>query len=144
LEQLVRKKIFIKKKSEICKTKDATGQWNGIIGELIKNEADMAIAPLTIISAREKVIDFSKPFMNIGISIMIKKPIKEVNIKQKKEEYPRINHLIVETKRSKLLRTIIRRNILMHFNCIYTGEFNIVSSKSIITNRMAFGEKMWN
>ena len=35
-------------------------------------EADLAIAPLTIIAAREKVIDFSKPFMSLGISIMIK------------------------------------------------------------------------
>ncbi|RWS02340.1 glutamate receptor 4-like protein, partial [Dinothrombium tinctorium] len=41
-------------------------------------EADMAIAPLTITSAREKVIDFSKPFMSLGISIMIKKPTKKV------------------------------------------------------------------
>jgi len=35
-------------------------------------EADLAIAPLTIIAARERVIDFSKPFMSLGISIMIK------------------------------------------------------------------------
>jgi ionotropic glutamate receptor len=38
----------------------------------------MAIAPLTITSQRERVIEFSKPFMNIGISIMIKKPENEV------------------------------------------------------------------
>ena len=37
----------------------------------------MAIAPLTITSARERVIDFSKPFMQLGISIMIKKPDKQ-------------------------------------------------------------------
>lgn len=37
----------------------------------------MAIAPLTITSIRERVIDFSKPFMNLGISIMIKKPEKQ-------------------------------------------------------------------
>jgi len=40
-------------------------------------EADIAIAPLTITSERERVIDFSKPFMSLGISIMIKKPIKQ-------------------------------------------------------------------
>ena len=34
----------------------------------------MAIAPLTITAVREQVIDFSKPFMSLGISIMIKKP----------------------------------------------------------------------
>lgn len=39
-------------------------------------EADIAIAPMTITSERERVIDFSKPFMSLGISIMIKKPVK--------------------------------------------------------------------
>ena len=37
----------------------------------------MAIAPLTITADRESVIDFSKPFMSLGISIMIKKPSKD-------------------------------------------------------------------
>ena len=41
-------------------------------------EADLAIAPLSIYSSRERVVDFSKPFMNLGISIMIKKPIKKI------------------------------------------------------------------
>ena len=40
-------------------------------------EADLAIAPLTINSQRESVIDFSKPFMDLGISIMIKQPEKQ-------------------------------------------------------------------
>lgn len=40
-------------------------------------EADIAIAPMTITSEREQVIDFSKPFMSLGISIMIKKPVKQ-------------------------------------------------------------------
>jgi len=35
-------------------------------------EADLAIAPLTITADREKDIDFSKPFLSLGISIMIK------------------------------------------------------------------------
>jgi len=35
-------------------------------------EADLAIAPLTITADREQVIDFSKPFLSLGISIMIK------------------------------------------------------------------------
>ncbi|GAA6108893.1 glutamate receptor 1b isoform X1 [Tachysurus ichikawai] len=39
-------------------------------------KADIAVAPLTITLVREEVIDFSKPFMSLGISIMIKKPTK--------------------------------------------------------------------
>lgn len=33
-------------------------------------KADLAVAGLTITAEREKVIDFSKPFMTLGISIM--------------------------------------------------------------------------
>ncbi|ESN95806.1 hypothetical protein HELRODRAFT_86325, partial [Helobdella robusta] len=55
----------------------ADGTWNGMVGELTRKEADLAIAPLTITSIRERVIDFSKPFMSLGISIMIKKPEKQ-------------------------------------------------------------------
>lgn len=53
------------------------GSWNGMIGELLRGEAHMAVAPLTINRARERVVDFSKPFMTTGISIMIKKPDKQ-------------------------------------------------------------------
>ncbi|KAG8291765.1 hypothetical protein J6590_053621 [Homalodisca vitripennis] len=56
---------------------EVKGGWDGMVGELIRKEADMAIAPMTITSERERVIDFSKPFMSLGISIMIKKPVKQ-------------------------------------------------------------------
>ncbi len=42
----------------------------------LHQKADIAVAPLTITLVREEVIDFSKPFMSLGISIMIKKPQK--------------------------------------------------------------------
>jgi ABC-type amino acid transport substrate-binding protein len=47
------------------------------VGELVRHEADIAVASMTITSERERVIDFSKPFMSLGISIMIKKPLKQ-------------------------------------------------------------------
>ncbi|XP_056140825.1 glutamate receptor 1-like isoform X4 [Lampris incognitus] len=50
--------------------------WNGMVGELVYGKADVAVAPLTITLVREQVIDFTKPFMSLGISIMIKKPTK--------------------------------------------------------------------
>ncbi|XP_023184724.1 glutamate receptor 3-like isoform X4 [Xiphophorus maculatus] len=53
-----------------------TKAWNGMVGELVYGRADIAVAPLTITLVREEVIDFSKPFMSLGISIMIKKPQK--------------------------------------------------------------------
>uniref|UniRef100_A0AAY4D7K0 Glutamate receptor n=1 Tax=Denticeps clupeoides TaxID=299321 RepID=A0AAY4D7K0_9TELE len=53
---------------------DDKSQWNGMIKELMEHRADLAVAPLTITYLREKVIDFSKPFLNMGISILYRKP----------------------------------------------------------------------
>ena len=40
-------------------------------------KADLAVASLTINFVREQVIDFTKPFMNLGISILFKRPREE-------------------------------------------------------------------
>uniref|UniRef100_A0A0P6DQ48 Glutamate receptor ionotropic, kainate n=1 Tax=Daphnia magna TaxID=35525 RepID=A0A0P6DQ48_9CRUS len=56
---------------------NVTGGWDGIIGELIRRETEVALGAITITSARERVVDFSAPFMELGISIMIKKPMKQ-------------------------------------------------------------------
>ena len=50
------------------------GTWNGMIGELVRAEADMIVAPLTITAVRERVVDFCKPFMSAGITTLFKKP----------------------------------------------------------------------
>ncbi|XP_043390109.1 glutamate receptor ionotropic, kainate 4 isoform X3 [Chelonia mydas] len=49
---------------------EVNGTWTGMVGELIARKADLAVAGLTITAEREKVIDFSKPFMTLGISIL--------------------------------------------------------------------------
>lgn len=38
-------------------------------------EADLAIAPLTLTAARERVVGMTKPFMQTGISILLRKDI---------------------------------------------------------------------
>ncbi|XP_071511650.1 glutamate receptor 2-like [Diadema antillarum] len=53
------------------------GKWNGMIGELMYGSADIAVAPLTINTDRERVVAFTKPYMSFGISIMVKKPREE-------------------------------------------------------------------
>ncbi|XP_072018831.1 glutamate receptor ionotropic, kainate 2-like isoform X2 [Amphiura filiformis] len=55
-------------------TQQADGSWNGMVGELIEKKADIAVAPLTISYVREQVIDFSKPFMHLGITILYRVP----------------------------------------------------------------------
>ena len=44
--------------------------------KLYLQKADLAVASLTISYLREQVIDFTKPFMNLGISILFKRPAK--------------------------------------------------------------------
>lgn len=44
---------------------------------ILMQKADLAVAPLTITYIREEVIDFTKPYMNLGISILFKKPEKK-------------------------------------------------------------------
>ncbi|GFU01778.1 glutamate receptor ionotropic, kainate 2, partial [Nephila pilipes] len=56
--------------------KHENGTWDGMIGEVINREVDLAIADLTITLEREEVVDFTMPFMNLGISILFKRPIK--------------------------------------------------------------------
>ncbi|KAH7643153.1 kainate-selective ionotropic glutamate receptor-like protein 3 [Dermatophagoides farinae] len=51
-----------------------TGEWNGMFGELIRHQADLAIADLTATYLRETAVDFTMPFMNLGIAILFKKP----------------------------------------------------------------------
>ncbi|XP_041420570.1 glutamate receptor ionotropic, kainate 2 isoform X3 [Xenopus laevis] len=53
---------------------DSTQQWNGMVRELMDHKADLAVAPLAITYVREQVIDFTKPFMTLGIGILYRKP----------------------------------------------------------------------
>ncbi|XP_063986144.1 glutamate receptor ionotropic, kainate 2-like isoform X2 [Diachasmimorpha longicaudata] len=50
-----------------------TRQWDGLIGRLLRRETDLAICDLTITKAREIAVDFTLPFMDLGISILFAK-----------------------------------------------------------------------
>ncbi|XP_050533361.1 glutamate receptor ionotropic, kainate 2-like [Daktulosphaira vitifoliae] len=56
--------------------KKENGKWNGMIGQVIDGNADLAIADITITRQREHDVDFTSPFMNLGISILYKKSTK--------------------------------------------------------------------
>uniref|UniRef100_A0A3B4ACU3 Glutamate receptor n=1 Tax=Periophthalmus magnuspinnatus TaxID=409849 RepID=A0A3B4ACU3_9GOBI len=51
--------------------KKIDGVWNGMIGEVVYKRADMAIGSLTINEERSEVVDFSVPFVETGISVMV-------------------------------------------------------------------------
>jgi ionotropic kainate glutamate receptor 2 len=63
------------------KTDNKTNLWNGMVGEVMRGEADIAVADLTINSDREEAVDFTYPFMSTGITILYKKPMtKETSL----------------------------------------------------------------
>nr|XP_006008257.1 PREDICTED: glutamate receptor ionotropic, NMDA 2A [Latimeria chalumnae] len=45
--------------------------WNGMIGEVVYKRAVMAVGSLTINEERSEVVDFSVPFVETGISVMV-------------------------------------------------------------------------
>nr|XP_050028110.1 glutamate receptor ionotropic, kainate 2-like [Dermacentor andersoni] len=58
-------------------SRDSRGHWNGMVRELLDMEADLAIGDLTITYAREAVVDFTTPFMTLGVGILYRKPQPE-------------------------------------------------------------------
>ncbi|KAM6928646.1 glutamate receptor U1 [Lycodopsis pacificus] len=52
---------------------DSSGTWTGMIGEVIRGEADLAVAPLTLTAVREMFVDMSTPFMQTGISFILRR-----------------------------------------------------------------------
>nr|XP_009859789.2 glutamate receptor ionotropic, NMDA 2A-like [Ciona intestinalis] len=52
-------------------TKD--GEWEGAVGDVVNGKADVAVGSITINKQREYVVDFSVPFMETGIGIMVNK-----------------------------------------------------------------------
>lgn len=53
------------------------GSWTGMVKELLDWQADLAIVDLTITKERQSAVDFTHPFMTLGIAIMYKKPKME-------------------------------------------------------------------
>ncbi|XP_069128781.1 glutamate receptor ionotropic, NMDA 1-like [Argopecten irradians] len=54
--------------------------WNGMIGELVSEQSDLIVAPLTINPERAEHIDFSKPFKYQGLIILVKKTQKDSSL----------------------------------------------------------------
>ncbi|KAL7026717.1 hypothetical protein ACKWTF_005135 [Chironomus riparius] len=54
-----------------------TKQWDGLVRHLLDRKADLAICDLTITYERRTAVDFTMPFMTLGISILFLKPVKQ-------------------------------------------------------------------
>lgn len=54
--------------------------WNGMIGDIMSGKADLALAAMTITPEREKVVDFSKRFMDYAVGILMVKPSESTDL----------------------------------------------------------------
>ncbi|XP_046573006.1 glutamate receptor 4-like [Haliotis rubra] len=50
------------------------GTWNGMIGEILRNEAHIAAAAMTIMPQRAAVVRFTQPYVDAGLRILYKRP----------------------------------------------------------------------
>lgn len=62
--------IYIVKDSKYGGYNSTTGTWNGMIGDIVIGNADVALATLTTTSTRYKVVDFSFPYGEVGIGLL--------------------------------------------------------------------------
>lgn len=74
LQKVLNFKYELEAVAEMGSFDDKTNQWNGIVRKLLDNKADLGIADMSITYERKKVIDFTAPFMNLGIGILFHKP----------------------------------------------------------------------
>lgn len=51
----------------------ATG-WTGMVRQLLDNKVDVALAPFQMSASRSEVVDFTKPFMTKGTTVVIRRP----------------------------------------------------------------------
>ncbi|CAK1554505.1 unnamed protein product [Leptosia nina] len=59
----------------------ANGSWDGVVGDLMTGETDLAVSALIMTAEREEVIDFVAPyFEQTGILIVIRKPIRKTSL----------------------------------------------------------------
>ncbi|GFN97075.1 glutamate receptor [Plakobranchus ocellatus] len=53
---------------------DANGSWNGLVGQMQREEIDLIVAPIGVTGAREAVIDFSSSFFYDDTAVILKMP----------------------------------------------------------------------
>ncbi|XP_064623667.1 glutamate receptor ionotropic, kainate 2-like isoform X2 [Lineus longissimus] len=63
-------------------TEDEDGNWDGMIRELMIGNASMSVSPLIISTEREAVVDFTKPFKQCDMNVLIARPDKKYNLLQ--------------------------------------------------------------
>ncbi|XP_045510361.1 glutamate receptor 1-like isoform X1 [Colias croceus] len=83
LADFLAKRLGIKYEIRIVKDgqfgSETVDGWSGLVGEVLKKEADLALAPLAITSVRERVVDFTEPFLSVENPIIQTKAPKQLS-----------------------------------------------------------------
>ncbi|EDV28929.1 uncharacterized protein TRIADDRAFT_18943, partial [Trichoplax adhaerens] len=53
---------------------ETTNQWTGMVKKIIDQKADIAAGAFSITASRSHVIDFTKPFLDQGVTMLVAKP----------------------------------------------------------------------
>ncbi|GAB0099835.1 uncharacterized protein DMENIID0001_157250 [Sergentomyia squamirostris] len=60
---------------------EGNGKWDGLVGDLMTGEIDIAVAAMKMTAEREEVIDFVAPyFEQTGITIVLRKPVRQTSL----------------------------------------------------------------
>ncbi|XP_077990845.1 glutamate receptor ionotropic, kainate 2-like [Glandiceps talaboti] len=57
-----------------------TGNWSGMVRQLKDRTVDLAMAPFTISYERQQAIDFTKPYLDLGLTMLLGYEKKEENL----------------------------------------------------------------
>eukprot|EP00116_Pleurobrachia_bachei_P007719 sb/3467981/ len=58
---------------------NGTGTWNGLVKDLLDKRIDIATVHFSINAQREKYIDFSVPFMQVGLAVVVRAEVDGSN-----------------------------------------------------------------
>lgn len=116
--------------------KSENGKWNGMLGELMRKEADLAFAPLTITRMRENDFGFTRPFMSVGISIMVR---KDSNAKSSRL-FQFLSPLATETWFSLLFAFLLTSFCMFLAARLSPGEWN---EPQVERNRFSLLDSFW-
>jgi ABC-type amino acid transport substrate-binding protein len=51
---------------------NATGQWSGVIGEVVRGEADLGLGDITWSAARDRAVQFTGPWLAAPLALLTK------------------------------------------------------------------------
>ncbi|XP_046377034.2 glutamate receptor 1-like [Haliotis rufescens] len=101
------------------------GRWNGMIGEVVRGEADIGLGDITITTMRERYVDFSKPYLSQSLRLLGKKPVRY---------YPGLGTLL-EPFTVELWLSILIALLLVAILFVVIGRFNPFEWRQVASDK---------